>query len=114
MAYDIRVDSCQALFLRSLMRSHSSSGSWGCEEGVGSACAGFHSQSLSAAPHAGRRGEGVGERLLGYLFTMLWVLGGGKGAFQRLVMRVGDWLFETRGVVVFALTEGKGACPSFG
>ena len=109
VAYDALVDSCQALARRSLMRSCSSSGSRGHGLGLEDVCAGSHRRSLSAAEHAGRRGEGDGVRSSGYLFMVPWGLFGGRGAFHLLVIREGDWLFETCGASLLSLAEFEGS-----
>ena len=90
MAYEIQVDSCQALVMRSLMHLRFSSGRDGYGIGPSLVVAGFQRRSLSAAGHAGRRGEGMGVRLSGCLFEMLWEDMEGSAAFHLLAIRAGD------------------------
>ena len=54
----------------------------------------------------------MGVRLLGYLLEALEDLVGGRGAFHRLAIWVGDWLFERRGVsaLMLAVVSGASLC----
>ena len=65
--------------------------------------AGFHKRSRSTAAHIGRRGDGAGVRLLGYLFVEPEDFVRGRGAFHRLAIRVGDWLPDGCGIWVLPL-----------
>lgn len=96
------------------MRSRSSTGSEGCASGGVLVCAGFHNRSRSAAGHGGRRGDGAGVRLSGYLLVELEDLVGGRGAFHRLAIRVGDWLPEGRGVLVLPIVAVLGTSLCLG
>ena len=109
VVYDALVDSCQALARRSLMRSCLSLGSRGHGLELRDVCVGSHRWSLSAAEHAGCRGEENGVRLSGYLFTVPWGLFGGRGAFHLLVTLEGDWLFKTCGASLLSLAEFEGS-----
>jgi hypothetical protein len=71
------------------MRSRSSTGSEGCATGGVLVCAGFHNRSWSTAGHDGRKGDGVGVRLLGYLLVKLGDFVGGRGAFHRSAIEWG-------------------------
>jgi hypothetical protein len=90
------------------MRSHSAWGTGWPELGVMLAGAGFQSRSLSAAGQAGRRMDGLGVRLLGYLFVDLRDVGEGMGANHLSGCFAGDWLCENRGALEFALAKAVG------
>jgi hypothetical protein len=68
------------------MCSRSSSGNWVLESELMLVGADFRSWSRSAAAHSGHKSEGLGVRLVGYLFIAPECVLGGRGVFRLLVI----------------------------